>query len=230
MFDFAPPTFIVPYRLTFADINSAYLRRLSERLVPFKHVRFATIEDDVDQSALQPGFDLVIGVVLLEHVDWRKAVGTIARLFSSRALVVTQENPERQASAMTPNREVPGTMNVFRESHPELISRPALQTEFRSLGFEVAYEAETIVADGSEDDRFGIRKTTEARLVRIIRQERSGPHGLPKLLATREPQRGIPHAANRSAARTHTQWVTQPEPEPTRESVSALLAPASAKP
>jgi hypothetical protein len=45
---------------------------------------------------------------------------------------VTQENPERQASAMTPNREVPGTMNVFREIHPELISRPALQTEFRS--------------------------------------------------------------------------------------------------
>jgi hypothetical protein len=150
MFDLVAPDFLVPYRNTFVDINSAYLRLLRERLGHFEDLRFATVEDDVEQTALKPGFDLVVAVLLLEHVDWRKAVYTIARLSTARVLVVTQENLGSEVSAMSANREVPGTMNVFREIHPELIQPQALQNELRSHGFLLAYQAEKIVADGKK--------------------------------------------------------------------------------
>ena len=147
MFDFVSPAFLAPYRTTFADINPAYFGRLSERLSPFKDLRYRTVEDDVEQTALQPGFGLVAAVLLLEHVDWRKAVNTIARLSVGKALVVLQKNPESLLSAMTPDREVPGTMNLFREIHPELVPQLALQEEFRALGFVLTHQAEKIVAD-----------------------------------------------------------------------------------
>jgi ubiquinone/menaquinone biosynthesis C-methylase UbiE len=147
MFDFVSPSFLAHYRTTFADINFAFLDRLRQRLSGFKEIRYTTVEDDIEQSALKPGFDLIVAVLLLEHVDWRKAVATMCRLAVGRILVVTQENPQQLASAMTPSREVPGTMKVLRELHPELIPRQALRKEFRSAGFTLAYETEKIVAD-----------------------------------------------------------------------------------
>jgi hypothetical protein len=150
MFDFVSPAFLAPYHTTFADIHPAYLCRLSERLSPSKELRYKTVEDDVEQTALRPGFGLVAAVLLLEHVDWRKAVNTIAHLSAGNVLVVTQENPESLQSAMTPDREVPGTMNLFREIPPELVPQMALQEEFQTLGFVLTHQAERIVADGKK--------------------------------------------------------------------------------
>jgi phospholipid N-methyltransferase len=147
MFDFVSPEFLTPYQTTFADINRAYLRRLSERLGPSNQIRYVTVVDDVEQCALGMAFDLVIAVLVFEHIDWRKGVATACGVTAGRIFVVTQQNPESLAAAMTPQRDVPGTMNVFHEIHPELIPLPLLRDEFRSLGFRLAYEAAKTVAD-----------------------------------------------------------------------------------
>lgn len=159
MFDFVSPGFLVPYQTTFADINSTYLQRLRERLATSWEIRHVTIEDDIEQGALQPGFDLVVAVLVLEHVDWRKGVAEACRLSNSRIFVVNQENPESLATSMTPHREVPGTMNVFREIHPELIRVVELREEFRAHGFALSYAAEKTVADGKKMIASGFKKS-----------------------------------------------------------------------
>ena len=147
MFDFVSPTVLLPYQTTFADINAAYLRRLDERLHEVEGLRYATVLDDVEKPGLIPGFDTVLTVLLLEHVDWRKAVSTIGGLAGERTFVVIQENPATLTTAITP-RGIPGTMKIFTEVHPTLIPRIELITEFARHGFALNYLAEKTVAEG----------------------------------------------------------------------------------
>jgi len=158
MFDFVSPGFLAPYHTTFADINPQYLQRLRERIKP-SEIRYVTMEDDVEQSMLQPGFGLVVAVLVLEHVDWRKAVATACHLSDSRVLIITQVNPESFASSLTPQREVPGTMNVLRDIHHELIPVARLREEFRAHSFALTYMAKKAVADGKKMIASGFEKT-----------------------------------------------------------------------
>ena len=91
MFDFISSKILLSYQTTFADINAGYLERLAERLRRVEGLRHTTVVDDVEKTRLTPGFHTVLAVLLLEHVDWRKAVSTIAGLADERAFVVIQE-------------------------------------------------------------------------------------------------------------------------------------------
>lgn len=150
MFDFISPLILLPYQTTFADINGSYLERLSERLRAVAGLRYTTVVDDVEKTGLAPGFDAVLAVLLLEHVDWRKAVSTIAHLATERAFAIIQENPAALATAITPTREITGTMKIFTQVHPTLIPRKKLEAEFARNGFAPSYAAEKIVADGKK--------------------------------------------------------------------------------
>jgi hypothetical protein len=150
MFDFVSPTILLPYQITFADINAVYLERLGERLRGVDGLRYITVVDDVEKTHLIPGFHAVLAVLLLEHVDWRKAVSTIAGLASERAFVVIQENPATLATAITPRSEIPGTMKLFRDVHPLLIPRNEVLEEFARQGFALNYSAEKTVADAKK--------------------------------------------------------------------------------
>lgn len=147
MFDFVSPTVFLPYQMTFADINGAYLQCLVERLRRVEGLRYTTVVDDVEKTSLISGFHTVLAVLLLEHVDWRQGVSTTAGLANERAFVVIQENPATLTTAITPRSEIPGTMKIFTEVHPALIPRGELVGEFASHGFAVTYSAEKTVAN-----------------------------------------------------------------------------------
>ncbi|HXB53934.1 MAG TPA: hypothetical protein VN461_04065 [Vicinamibacteria bacterium] len=147
MFDFAPPTFLLPFATTFADINREYLQRLAARLEPVEGLRHTELLDDIEESRLTGGFKVVLGVLVLEHVAWRRAVSTMCRLAEERAFIVIQENPPTLATAITLNRPLVGTMNVFRECGPVLIPRSEVEAEFQRQGFAPSYFAERLVAD-----------------------------------------------------------------------------------
>ncbi len=147
MFDFISPTILLPYQTTFADINAGYLECLVERLRRVEGLRYTTVVDDVEKTRLIPGFRTVLAVLLLEHVDWRKAVFTIAALATERVLVVIQENPATLATAITPRGEIPGTTKIFTEVHPTLIPRNELIAEFGRQSLALNYLAEKKVAD-----------------------------------------------------------------------------------
>jgi hypothetical protein len=160
MFDFIPPTILLPYQTTFADINAAYLECLGERLRRVAGLRYATVVDDVEDTHLMPGYHTVLAVLLLEHVDWRKVVSTIASLTSKRAFVVIQENPANLATAMTPSREITGSMTIFKEVHPLLIPRNEVLEEFTRHGFALNYSAEKTVADAKKMLALGLARAS----------------------------------------------------------------------
>ena len=71
--DYADTALFRPFRLTFTDLNPAFLARLAQRLA--KHGLAATVlEDDIEQTAIEPGPDLLLATLLLEHIDWRRGV------------------------------------------------------------------------------------------------------------------------------------------------------------
>jgi hypothetical protein len=160
MFNFISSKILLPYKTTFADINAGYLECLDERLHEAEGLRYTTVVDDVEKTRLIPGFHTVLAVLLLEHVDWRKAVSIIAGLASQRAFVVIQENPAALATAITPTREISGTMKIFVEVHPGLIPRDELAAEFARRGFAVTYSVEKIVADEKKMLAFGFVRTS----------------------------------------------------------------------
>jgi hypothetical protein len=147
MFDFVSPAFLLPYCTTFTDINAGYLQRLSTRLEAVKGLRCAVVKDDVEESRLTSGFALILAILVLEHVDWRKAVATMCGLVPERVFVVTQENPPAVATPMTESRTIPGTMNIFKEVRSHLIPASEIKAEFGRHGFVLDYSAERIVAD-----------------------------------------------------------------------------------
>lgn len=159
MFDFVSPGFLQPYQTTFADIHAGYLKWLEQRLRFADGLRYATVVDDVERSALSGTFDLVVAVLLLEHVPWHKAVEVMSRLSRRRAFAIIQENPPELAAALTPSRCVPGSMNIFSEIHPTLIPRQELLDEFRGYGCQACYSAERGVADGKKMLAIGFEKS-----------------------------------------------------------------------
>jgi hypothetical protein len=150
MFDFVSPEILLPYQTTFTDINGSYLELLSGRLHTVEGLRYKTVVDDVEETRLTPGFHTVLVVLLLEHVDWRKAVSTISGLAANQVFVIIQENPAALATAITPTREIAGTMKIFKEVHPSLIPPSGLKAEFARNGFAPSYSAEKVVADNKK--------------------------------------------------------------------------------
>jgi hypothetical protein len=139
MFDCSGTEPFRPYRLTCSDINAGYLDKLRARC------ECETVVDDIEDSRLLPGFSVIIVVLVLEHVDWRKALASLARLKPGRVLVVIQRNPE----GPLPPRERIGTMRLFgTEIHTGPVPAPDLVTEFERLGFGLKLQRERPVDDG----------------------------------------------------------------------------------
>ena len=139
MFEHCAPELFRGYTLVCSDINPAFLEKLHARC------ECRTVVDDIEDSRLEPGFSLIIVVLVLEHVEWRKALPSLARLRPGHVLVVIQRNPE----GALPHRERIGTMRLFgSEVEPNLIQASALAEEFERLGFRLNLQRERPVADG----------------------------------------------------------------------------------
>ncbi len=138
MFDYCAAGLFRPYSLVCSDLNPAFLEKLRGRW------ECQTVVDDIEDSRLEPGFSLIIVVLVLEHVEWPKAVASLARLRPERVLVVIQRNPE----GALPHRERVGTMRLFgSEIQPNLIEASALIEEFERTGFRLRLQSERPVAD-----------------------------------------------------------------------------------
>ena len=135
-FDHWAPAGLAPYACVFTDINPLYLARLAARCAG------ETMVDDVEAPRVPGRFDLAIAMLVLEHVDWRRAADALCGL-SRRVFTVTQENP-----AGLKARALPGTLRVLQEHPRELVERAALIAHLSGLGFTVTRTAIREVAEG----------------------------------------------------------------------------------
>lgn len=150
LLDYVSPAVLRPFRTTFADINLEFLARLRSRIGSERELKFDTVLDDVENSQLSSGYALVVAILVLEHVDWRKAVATLCRLSSERVFVVLQENPAGLASALTMDRPIVGSMSVFQAVHPHLLSQSDVAHEFREHGFALVRSSSRDVLDSKK--------------------------------------------------------------------------------
>jgi SAM-dependent methyltransferase len=142
MFDYISSEVFNPYRLLCSDISPRFLARLRERL------NCETVLDDVEDSRLEPGFGVIILVLVLEHVDYRKALTSLSGLAPERFIIVIQVNPSSMTSALSPGRTMPGTMRVFaEETPPRLVPFNELSEELGKYGFHLERRQEVLVAD-----------------------------------------------------------------------------------
>jgi hypothetical protein len=138
IFDYFPTAALAQYRVTCSDINPAYLERLAARFSCDVAI------DDIQSPSLRGPFDLAIVILVLEHVDWRRAVAGMCGA-AARVFVIVQENPEG-----LPARPLAGTMAVLQDLPPSLVDRAELIAEFAGRGFDLARVSTRAVRDGKK--------------------------------------------------------------------------------
>ncbi len=143
MFDYLNRAALHPFRTTFTDINPAFLERLTDRLRGDPAARFETRLDDVEASKLSGPYALAIAVLVLEHVDWRKAVANLCRL-AARVFVVIQENAPGAAHVRVPI----GSVAALLEARPHEVARSGLESAFSAAGFAAVRDFAAPVPDG----------------------------------------------------------------------------------
>ena len=141
IFDYLPEGYFDGYRLICSDISSRLLDRLRRR------VTCETVVDDIEESKVLPGLGAIIAVLVLEHVDFRRALASLARLHPERLILVIQENPPQMTTAITPGRQVPASLCVPEESQPQLIPIQQLTDEMTRIGFTLRRMLTAEVAD-----------------------------------------------------------------------------------
>lgn len=145
MLDFVDPSFLKPYKLIFTDIRQEFLDRLSVRAERAGLQVETRIQDLDNYRDRIMGIEATILVLVLEHVDWSRAL-TITR--SSRMYIVIQVNPPELQEAVSPNRVLPPSMDaVSKRARPKLIKRREL-IKSMAYGYTLTFEAEKPVLDG----------------------------------------------------------------------------------
>jgi len=143
MFDYIEPSIFSGARAVFADINPRFLARLRTRFPAA-----ACVADDLEQSSLRGPFHAACAVLVLEHIEWRKGLDTLAALLPRHLFLVIQQNPPEIPTAVTPARVLPGTMRVFAEARPVLLEPAAVIAHLQNAGYSLRMEAPRTVADG----------------------------------------------------------------------------------
>ena len=148
LLDFADAALFRPFRLTFTDLNPAFLARLARRLV--QHGLVATVlEDDIERTMIEPEPDLLLATLLLEHIDWHRGVEALTGLRPAACGIVMQENPEGMTSAITPSRQIPPSLAKAGEiAHATLVPREDLVAAFAARGYVCKDTWTCAVADG----------------------------------------------------------------------------------
>jgi hypothetical protein len=137
-FDHFSSAGLAPYRPIFTDLSPHFLERLAARLA------CQTLVDDIEAPRVEGPFDLAIVILVLEHVEWRRAVAELCRI-AARVFAIVQQNP-----AGLTERPLPGTMAALCDLPTQLVDRGELIAEFDGRGFELARTSLRAVRDGKK--------------------------------------------------------------------------------
>ena len=147
MLDFLDTGLFRPYRLVCSDLNAAFVERLRERLAA-RGLEAELLQDDIECTRLKAGPDLLLAVLLLEHIDWRRGVQAFGELRPAACGIVLQENPPAMTTAVTPGRRLPPSLaKAVEMGHPALVPPAALIEAMQAQGYRLLETAVREVAD-----------------------------------------------------------------------------------
>jgi len=148
MFDYVGGDFLRDYELTFTDINPDFLDRTAERAKLAGLSNFETVIDDLEETKLRTPFDLAVVVLVLEHVDWIKALDNLAAMPCNRLLLIIQKNPPEIESNVSPHRPLRGSLQEASSGEQaHLLDESELMTYLAGKGYTVVSKDERAVPD-----------------------------------------------------------------------------------
>ncbi len=106
---------ISKYNYTFTDFRREFLERLKQRLAQNLPIRYTCLEDDIEKTRLQGEYDGILLVLVLQHVEWEKALTSMLGLNPSRFYIIEQFN-KGGGSPITKERKLQPTMKEYAET------------------------------------------------------------------------------------------------------------------
>lgn len=126
IFDYLSPNLFKEYEMVFTDINLEFLEKLSGRLsdTPIGHFRCHV--DDLESTHLDEEFDGIIPVLVLEQLDWNKALKTLIEYKPQYIYLIIQEQWDG-VETITVNVKSRESILKFSEmANPQLVPRDRL--------------------------------------------------------------------------------------------------------
>ena len=121
--------------------------RLRERLAGSSLI-YETVVDDIEDSTLSGPFGMAVVVLVLEHVEWRKALRSLAALPPEMIHLVVQRNPPDMGDAITPGRTLPASIaRASEKAHPLLVDPEAIRSFLEGAGYALVRRFEQPVPD-----------------------------------------------------------------------------------
>jgi SAM-dependent methyltransferase len=133
------------YDFLFTDLRSDFLSCIPKRMPQTTY--FRTLVDDVENSNVDTFADVALVVLVLEHVDWKKALREILRARPRHFFIVIQRNEIAGSSVVAKRVLKPSIQRFAAVAKSELVDASALISELSSLGFKLASRSERSVPD-----------------------------------------------------------------------------------
>jgi hypothetical protein len=147
LLDYVDPEELIPFSWLFTDINPEFLTVLTRRLQRCPGVTHVAMVDDAENPQVPGPIEAVLAVLVLEHVNWHRALAAWTERGVSRIGCIIQRN-EADSRMLAPGRPLTPSMERFRElARPELVPEEALTTELAGRGYELHWRAEQAVPD-----------------------------------------------------------------------------------
>lgn len=135
MFDFLKPSDLGKLNFIFSDYKPEFLEKLKNRLP--SGTKFQTLLDDVEESELDQKADAALIVLLLEHVDWKRALDNILKVQPEKIFLIIQEQ-DATDSMINKNRQLRPSMKKFSEiAKTELVDRKELERYLNLYQFQL---------------------------------------------------------------------------------------------
>ncbi len=147
IFDYISPEKFFDFNLLFSDLSNQFLLALQKRLKSFPSLRWKWVQDDIENTVLSQTLDGVFVSMVLQHVEWEKAIHSIARLQPNKIYIIEQRN-DRGGHAVTKSRDLAPSIKKFSEvANPTLVTESKLTEKLKELGFVKSLYLERSVQD-----------------------------------------------------------------------------------
>lgn len=150
IFELLDPKSLENVAVTLTDINPSFLEIAKKRALEIIKPDFKAFVDDLENPETKGSYDAALVVLVLEHVDWKKAVAALCEQVNQTVCVIIQEQ-DQNASMVAKDRVLKPSIQKFIEtSKPHLVDQSELTDEMSSHGFSLNHKLEKPVPDGKK--------------------------------------------------------------------------------
>lgn len=145
IFDYLSPRLLKNFKLTFTDINQSFLIKLSERIFHTEITNYRYCVDDLENTKLQETFNGIIIVLVLEQLEWKKAVKTLVNYQPLYIYLIIQEQ-SHNSETITVNVRSRKSIRLFSEmANPQLVPREELTNLLLKENYKLCKTYEKVV-------------------------------------------------------------------------------------